>query len=945
MQLQKIFKNLEKKYQSHFFSKIRFNSNNCTKGDIFFAIKGTKTNGNKFINQAIKNGAKTIISTLKFEGYKGNVLFLNSKNTRKSLAQASSLFYKKKPKNLIAVTGTNGKTSVASFFFQIMKLNKKKIASIGTLGVKSNRFRYDLPNTTIDPLSLSQTLENLKKKKINTVILEASSHGLKQNRLDGLLFDIGIFTNLSRDHLDYHRSFKNYFNSKMILFKNLMKKKSTVIYNSNNKYGPKINSIIKRNKLNKILIGDKNSNLKLIKNIPMKDKQKVFFEYKNKIFTFETRLIGEIQITNLLMAISAASKYLSINKILKSIDKIEEVNGRMEKIGELRNNSKVILDYAHTPNGLKTCLKNLKNHYKFSYISIVFGCGGERDKPKRKMMGKIANSFCNKIYLTDDNPRSENPSKIRNDIKKNINKSKLVEIPSRKKAIEKAILNLKSGDILVVAGKGHENYQEYKKKIFFSDKEFIIKNINKKNKYLSNDWKINTINENLNSYKINNSNEINKISINSKEVKKNDLFIGLKGKNKNGNTYADDAIKNGAVFSIIDKYYSRKYINKKIKIKNSFKFFLKSARNVREISNINSIAITGSAGKTSLKELLGQALNKVNSTISSKKSFNNKFGVPISLLNINKKNIFGVFEVGMDKKGEIDKLSKIIKPDIGIITNISYAHIKNFKSIFKIAEAKSELIDNVVKNGIMVLNKDDLFFSYFKKKAEVNKLKIISFSKKKPADIQFIKSFKRKSLYSALIKINGIIKRFLINKEAALYIENILATIAVISNYTNIENINKKIFLDFKIPTGRGNKIDCKIKFKRVKIIDESYNSNPLSLKFALEKFDNIKIHPDRKNILLGDMLELGKFSKKLHIKIAKFINKSKVNKIYVYGKYVKYTFDKIKTQKKGKIFKNISEIEDFIRNDLSNNDYLMIKGSNATGLSKVISKFNRRIV
>ena len=166
MQLQKIFKNLDKKYRTHFFSEIRFNSTKCSKGDVFFSIRGTKINGNKFINDAIKNGARTIVSDLKFQGYKDKVLFLNSKNTRKSLAKAASNYYIKKPKNLIAVTGTNGKTSVTSFFFQILKLNKKKVASIGTLGVNSNSSNFNLPNTTIDPLSLSKILQKLKKKKL-----------------------------------------------------------------------------------------------------------------------------------------------------------------------------------------------------------------------------------------------------------------------------------------------------------------------------------------------------------------------------------------------------------------------------------------------------------------------------------------------------------------------------------------------------------------------------------------------------------------------------------------------------------------------------------------------------------------------------------------------------------------------------------------------------------
>ena len=258
MLLKKIINNLDKNFKHHSFSGIKFNSRECKHGDIFFAIKGTKINGNKFIGNAIKNGAKTIISDQKFTGLKDDVLFLNHKNPRIALASAASILYKKKPKNLIAVTGTNGKSSIANFFFQILKLNNKKVASIGTLGINTNNYKFHSSNTTLDSLSLNKVLNDLKEKNFNTVILEASSHGLKQHRLDGLNFDIGIFTNLSRDHLDYHKSFKDYFNSKMILFKRLMKKNSTTIFSPEENYGSKIQKIIHKLNLKYISIGKKN---------------------------------------------------------------------------------------------------------------------------------------------------------------------------------------------------------------------------------------------------------------------------------------------------------------------------------------------------------------------------------------------------------------------------------------------------------------------------------------------------------------------------------------------------------------------------------------------------------------------------------------------------------------------------------------------------------------
>ena len=193
--------------------------------------------------------------------------------------------------------------------------------------------------------------------------------------------------------------------------------------------------------------------------------------------------------------VAASNNKADLKKIMKIIPLLKPVNGRLEEIGRIKNNSKVVLDYAHTPDALENCLKSVKDHFKNSNIFLVFGCGGNRDKQKRKIMGKIASKYCYKIYLTDDNPRYENPSEIRREIKKGFFKNNFKEIPSRKEAISTAINDLKASDILIVAGKGHENYQEYKKKSSFSDKFIILKNIKKKNLVLSNDLKLNILNE------------------------------------------------------------------------------------------------------------------------------------------------------------------------------------------------------------------------------------------------------------------------------------------------------------------------------------------------------------------------------------------------------------------------------------------------------------------
>ncbi len=934
MLLGKIFKNINQKYKSIVFNNIRSNSKYCKSNDIFFAIDGNNSNGNNYISDAINNGAKIIVSNLKANGFnKNKILFIYSKNPRKLLSEVVSNFYSKKPKNIIAVTGTNGKTSIANFYYQILSLNNKNVASIGTLGVVSKKLKLKTNNTTIDPINLHLILKKLKENKIENVILEASSHGLKQYRLNNINFNTALFTNLSRDHLDYHKTYKDYFNSKLILFKDLLKNKGNIIFDEKIPEAKELIKISKRKKLKMFTFDNNNSFIKIKKIQPINNQKKVYFSFNKKNYSFMTALVGNIQIKNLIFAIVAA--YLSkvkIKDILKSIKKIKPINGRLENIGKLRNKSNIILDYAHTPDALKTTILNCRQDYPLSKISLVFGCGGNRDKNKRTIMGSIASKYCDTIYLTDDNPRFENPKLIRKQIKKGLNKNKYVEISSRAKAISMAIKKLKCGDVLIVAGKGHENYQEYKKIKFFSDRSEILKGINRKNLNLSKSIKTNILRESCKDI-LDNDIYVNSASINSKKINKNSIFIGVKGKNFDGNLYANEAIRNKAVLAITNK----KSKNPKILYKNNpLNFFNKISKNFRKSLNSNNIAITGSAGKTSVKELTGFCLKKLEKTFFSKHSYNNKYGVPLSIFNTPQSTKFTILEVGMDKKGEIDNLSNLIKPNVGLITNISFAHIENFKNLDQIAKAKGEIINNIVPGGTMIINKDDKYYKYFFKRAKERKLSVISFSKTdKNANIVFLNQKKNKKNYLMNFKINDETKTFLISKDLLNYKENILASLSIITNYFDAEKLDKNLFLNFKIPQSRGNLVQYNKGLKKINIIDESYNSNPLSFRFAIEKFD--KTFKYNKYLLVGNMLELGKFSKKLHIKLAKYINDSKIKKVYVYGNLVKHTYNKLKPQIRGKILNSNMDILNLINKELPNKCFLMVKGSNSTGLNKII--------
>ena len=915
MLLKKLIKDLKETKRNISIKGLASNSKNVQKGFIFFAIKGYKFNGEKFIKDAINKGAAAIVCSKNCKYTNKIIPVIKSSNVRYLLSKISSNFFKLKPKNIIAVTGTNGKTSVADYFYQILSHSNVSVASIGTLGIKYKNKIIKTNLTSPDTIFLHQTLEKIKKKNIDNVIIEASSHGLHQKRLDHINFKAGIFTNLSQDHLDYHKTMRSYLNAKLILFKNILSKKNVVITDK---------SINQFSEIKKISI-KKHLKLNEISKIENKLKKKSKLNFNS------------IQIKNISMAVAAAKLCnISERRIFKILEKIRDVDGRLELVKIFSNNIKVYVDFAHTPEALLKSLQILRKHQNDN-ISLVFGCGGDRDFKKRPLMAKIASENCKKIFVTDDNPRSEKPEKIRDEILSNIKNKNCFNISSRTVAIKTAIKNADPNEIILVAGKGHEIEQIYKNRIIkISDKKIItnlkIKKTSNKNKNFEQNKKI--FKEIVNNKFLE---KFHGLAIDSRVVKKDNLFLTIRGKKNNGAKFISHALKKGAK-GIISSKRIKKYKNKVIKVENETKFLNNFASKKRANSNAKIIAITGSAGKTSLKNLINHLLQNFGKTFCSPKSYNNHYGVPLSLSHLSVEHKFGVFEVGMSRSGEINSLTKLIRPHIAIITNIGEAHIENFKSLKDIADAKGEIINNLKRGGVIILNRDDKFFKYLEKKAKLKKIKIVSFGISKKADVHptDIHINNKKEL---TIKIYD--ENFKINLSHS-NIYNVLSSIALLKVLKlNIKKI-VKLFKNFKLTDGRGRIHKIKRYNKNFKLIDESYNANPLSVRTAIRNFKSIKKFNFKKYLLLGDMLELGKKSKELHYKLSKVINNSDIDKVFIKGKNTLLTYKKLNREKRGNIFQHEEDVDFILNNIIANNDYLMIKGSNATGLNRISKKLIR---
>tara|TARA_B100000963_G_scaffold361719_1_gene398956 strand:- start:1924 stop:4683 length:2760 start_codon:yes stop_codon:yes gene_type:complete len=914
MLLKSLIKNIPRNKRNISISGLSSNSKEIKKNYIFFAIKGNKTNGEKFIKDAIERGASVIVCSKNCELNNKDIFVFKTDKIRHLLSEISSKFYKHKPKNIIGVTGTNGKTSVADLFYQLLRANNISAASIGTLGVRYNNRSKKTKLTSPDTVSLHKYLNFLKKKKINNVIIETSSHGLDQKRCHNINFKAAIFTNFSQDHLDYHKTMSSYLNAKLILFKEILGKNSSIISDK---------EISTFKVLKKIAFK---------KNIKIQDISEEVKKIKKNYLKFD-----DYKIKNLAMAIKAARLCgLRDKQIFSAIKKLKDIRGRLELVKEYPNNIKVFVDYAHTPDALLKTLNTLKNNYGKN-ISLVFGCGGDRDKGKRPLMAKIADQNCKKIYITDDNPRTENPKKIRNQLSNYIHQNKFFNIGERAVAIKKAIQNASPYEIILIAGKGHEEEQIYKNKTFYISDKKIVKNLKlkkkilnkKKQNFLQNKFIIKKI---LGNKKLPN---FRGLSIDSRTIQNDNLFLTLKGKKNNGEKFINNALKKGAG-CVVTSTSTQRDSKKLLRVKNPILFLNKFAKLNRENSHAEIIAITGSVGKTSLKDLIGNILKNFGDTYLSPKSFNNHLGVPISLSNLSNSDKFGVFEVGMSKAGEIRNLSKIIKPDIGVITNIGEAHLENFKNVKGIAQAKSEIIENIKVGGTIVLNRDDKYFKFLFRKAKLYKLKTLTFGVHEKSDI-FLKKAVKKGDFSQ-IYINTSYDSIKL-KIRDLNIYNVLASLAVLSALKiNLKKVISK-FKNFELSEGRGKKHYVKRYKKKFIFIDESYNANPLSVKNAINNLSSIKKENFKKYLILGDMLELGSKSKKYHQELSKVINNSDIDKVFIKGKKTIFTYKHLYKDKRGNILQNNEDIDFSLSKMISNNDYLMIKGSNATGLNTFSKK------
>lgn len=454
---------------------ITCNSKEVLDNFVFVAVKGNKQDGNEFIDEAIARGAKAIIGhrTQDTRHKLGSAQFINVKDTRKVLAELAAEFYKHPSQKIkvVGVTGTNGKTTITYLIEALLKRAGYTPAVIGTINYRFKGKVTPAKNTTPGPIELQSLLAEMLMAGVDYAVTEVSSHALDQERVSGIRFHAAIFTNLTHDHLDYHQTFRRYFQAKAKLFKSLDKRAYAII-NIDDAYGRKLRDALGA----KIITYGIERPADIIA-------EKIKYGINHSEFVLKapqvsinlkTLLIGRHNIYNLLAAASFALKEnLDPEFIQSAVNDFSGTPGRLERVKSQCGIS-IFIDYAHTPDALKNVLNALRPLVQ-KKIFVVFGCGGERDSGKRPKMGNIASELANFCIITNDNPRSEDPQKIILDIKRGIKKNNYSVIPDRKEAIKKCLSLARKGDLVLIAGKGHENYQILKDKTVPFDDVNIVK--------------------------------------------------------------------------------------------------------------------------------------------------------------------------------------------------------------------------------------------------------------------------------------------------------------------------------------------------------------------------------------------------------------------------------------------------------------------------------------
>ena len=921
-------------------------------------------------------------------------IVIEVENTRKALAAISSQFFSAPSEKLflIGITGTNGKTTTAQLIEQVLLAAGMRVGVVGTLNYRYSGKIFENPMTTPESLDLQKILAEMLSDGITHVVMEVTSHAIDLDRVHKCRFGLKVFTNLSQDHLDYHGDMDNYWSCKKRMFTDMPTLEAESgrilsVLNCNHEKGRELKTFLERKfgESSLLSVGFSDDS-----NIQSKDVQHDLngmtgiISTPAGVFELTSRLIGTFNLENILCAVGTGIALgLSLEVIESGIQNVETVPGRLERVQD-ETGRFVYVDYAHTPDALKNVLSVLRSATEGKVI-CVFGCGGDRDKTKRPLMGQISGRLSDLSIITSDNPRTEQPMEIINQIipgtrkvaphqyspstlQNGFEKKGYVVEPDRKRAIKLAILAARPKDTVLIAGKGNETYQIIGNHTHtFDDREeaktallgLTVPKTEAKVSPASESKASRSNPQTRNQEALNSSpmpwitkeileatggelicgdldHSFSGISIDSRSISNDDLFVAIQGDVHDGHRFIDDVLGCGVKGCLISRDRMNRLSHGNVvlvAVKNTTKALGDLAAYNRRRSDVSVVAITGSNGKTSTRRMTAGIVSRRFKTLATRGNLNNEIGLPLMLLNLSRNHEWAVLEMGMNRPGEIERLTEICSPDVGVITNIGPAHLEGLGSLDAVAKAKGELLKNMKASGIIVLNADDPRLLQLAKDASISVL-LYGFSEKAHVRPLAIDEYGNGLSFTLALPTGSL--RVELKTPARFMISNALAAAAV--GYC-LDLTGKEIkdgIEDFEPVKGRMNIIATQ---KGINIIDDTYNANPGSMEAAIETLKSLKKR-NRGVLVAGDMLELGEHADSLHRSIGALSAKSNISRLYATGDYAK-------TLAAGAVDNHMNpndiltgtkeeSLDDLIK-WLEPNDWVLVKGSRGMAMETIV--------
>jgi murE/murF fusion protein len=949
-------------------SGIAYDSRTVRKGDLFVAIKGEKSDGARFIPQAINSGAAAVAAEQAIE-IAAQAAILTVPDARQFLAQVSRIFYEDPSSKLklVGITGTKGKTTTSYLMQSIFDQAKYRSCLAGTIEMKIGSRSHHSSHTTPESSDLMAFFRQALEAGCTHGALEVSSHSLILKRVLSAKFAVGVFMNLTHDHLDFHKDMESYFQAKRLFFteENDSRLEAAVI-NTDDDHGKRLADSIHIPVLRfgfkppaDICVLDYQCNA---------DGTHLLLATPAGEIRFNTRLIGRPNAYNIMAATGAALALgIPVDTIRGGVEALAGVPGRMELV-EAGQDFTVLVDYAHSPDSLENLLQTV-NQLPHKKLISVFGCGGDRDRAKRPIMGAIAGRSSDYVIATSDNPRTEDPLAILKEIEPGLRQGSAPYTiqPDRRSAIESAILMAQTGDVVVIAGKGHEDYQILGTKVIpFDDRKLAAE-------IIRHHLKIGAVPP-VSLFPGSNAAQIPEpgnretggtapimsaryiesatggtlvrgtgdtifpgVSIDTRSLRSGDVFFAIRGPNQDGHRFIPNALDKGAAGVVVERTYAcpADFPADLITVDDTHQALKDLAASARKDWHGTLVAVAGSMGKTTTRMFAAQVLQSKYSVYETPGNYNNLFGLPLALFGLNAGIDIGIFELGMSAPGEIAEMCRIAAPEIGILTNVAPVHLEFFNSVEEIAKAKGELAEALPSNGTLIFNADDRLVCHIASGFPGRK---ISFGFSKPADIR-ANNVTIAGAEETRFELccDGVALPAILPFAGSHYVMNALPAVALARHF----GISPDQIVESLARLQQGSMRGRILRFTEgFTVLDDSYNSNPRAL---MQMTDVLAGMPSfsRRVLVAGEMLELGKESDSLHFECGAYAATRKIDMVIgIRGaakEIVRAARESGMQDSHARFFPDSEAAASFLNRELRRGDLVLVKGSRGVHTEKVV--------